>query len=100
MVSSFTERLAKKLNCQYLDILGKTSKEEQKNKHTSVQQQKNIEDSVFIKDNTLSDANVLLIDDMVDSKWTITVAASKLVREAGMAKVFAFALANSQNSED
>lgn len=52
------------------------------------------------KDNTLSDANVLLIDDMVDSKWTITVAASKLVREAGMAKVFAFALANSQNSED
>lgn len=100
LVSSFTERLAKKLNCQYLDILGKTSKEEQKNKHTSVQQQKNIEDSVFIKDNTLSDANVLLIDDMVDSKWTITVAASKLVREAGMAKVFAFALANSQNSED
>lgn len=80
--------------------MGKTSKEEQKNKHTSVQQQKNIEDSVFIKDNTLSDANVLLIDDMVDSKWTITVAASKLVREAGMAKVFAFALANSQNSED
>lgn len=48
----------------------------------------------------MSDANVLLIDDMVDSKWTITVAASKLVREAGMAKVFAFALANSQNSED
>lgn len=100
LVSSFTERLAKKLDCQYLDILGKTSKEEQKNKHTSVQQQQNIEDSIFIKDNTLSDANVLLIDDMVDSKWTITVAASKLVREAGMAKVFAFALANSQNSED
>lgn len=100
LVSSFTERLAKKLGCQYLDILGKTSKEEQKNKHTSVQQQKNIEDSIFIKDNYLSDSNVLLIDDMVDSKWTITVAASKLVREAGVAKVFAFALANSQNSED
>lgn len=103
LVSSFAQRLASKLGCQYLDILGKTSNEEQKNKHTSVQQQKNIEDSVFIKDNTSLNANVLLIDDMVDSKWTLTVAASKLVREAnadGMIKVFAFALANSQNSED
>jgi ATP-dependent DNA helicase RecQ len=41
---------------------------------------------------------VLLIDDMVDSKWTFTVAAA-LLRRAGSGPVHPFALADS-SSED
>lgn len=58
----------------------------------------------LIDGNVPLDGNLILIDDMVDSKWTLTVAASKLLRYAiehdGNYKVFAFALANSVNSED
>ena len=35
---------------------------------------------------------VLLVDDLVDSRWTITVAAS-LLRQAGATSVLPFALA-------
>ena len=104
LVSNFTKRLANKLNCQYLDVLGKNSRTEQKNLHNAVQQQQNIETTIYIKENMPFDGNLLLIDDMVDSKWTLTVAASKLLRYAiehdCNCRVFAFALANSVNSED
>jgi ATP-dependent DNA helicase RecQ len=45
--------------------------------------------------------NVLLVDDMVDSRWTLTVCGYKL-RKKGSGKVFPFALANSasRNGED
>ena len=72
--------------------------------HNAVQQQQNIETTIYIKENMPFDGNLLLIDDMVDSKWTLTVAASKLLRYAiehdCNCRVFAFALANSVNSED
>lgn len=104
LVSNFTKRLANKLNCQFLDILGKNSRTEQKSLYNAVQQQQNIENTIYIKENMLLDGNFLLIDDMVDSRWTFTVAASKLFRAAREhdceCKVFAFALANSMNSED
>ena len=34
---------------------------------------------------------VLLVDDMVDSRWTLTVVAAKLL-EAGAMRVYPFAL--------
>jgi ATP-dependent DNA helicase RecQ len=46
-----------------------------------------------------SENNVLLIDDMVDSRWTFTVCGYKL-RKYGSGKVFPFALANSANRGD
>jgi len=42
--------------------------------------------------------NVLLIDDMVDSRWTMTVCAYKLI-DSGSGKVYPFALANSAGGE-
>jgi ATP-dependent DNA helicase RecQ len=36
---------------------------------------------------------VLLVDDMVDSRWTLTIAGFKL-RQAGSGPVFPFALAD------
>jgi len=43
--------------------------------------------------------NVLLVDDVVDSRWTITVCGCKLM-EAGCLKVFPFALADSSHIEE
>ena len=43
--------------------------------------------------------NVLLIDDMVDSKWTLTVCGLKL-REKGCGKVFPFALASTAGKDN
>ena len=38
--------------------------------------------------------NTLLVDDMVDSRWTFTCCGYKLLKE-GNGKVYPFALANS-----
>ena len=37
--------------------------------------------------------NVLLIDDMVDSRWTLTVCSYKLIKK-GVNEVYPFALSN------
>jgi ATP-dependent DNA helicase RecQ len=42
---------------------------------------------------------VLLIDDIVDSRWTMTVAGS-LLREHGSGPVFPFALATAGTGDD
>ena len=42
---------------------------------------------------------LLLMDDMVDSRWTLTVCGYRLM-EAGAEKVYPFALADSSNRED
>jgi ATP-dependent DNA helicase RecQ len=47
--------------------------------------------SLSIDQNTLPTGSVLLIDDMVDSRWTMTVA-SWLLRRAGSGEVFPLAL--------
>jgi ATP-dependent DNA helicase RecQ len=41
---------------------------------------------------------VLLIDDMVDSRWTFTVCGS-LLKKAGSGDVYPFALASTSKSE-
>ena len=42
--------------------------------------------------------NILLVDDMVDSKWTFTVCGYRLM-ENRAEKVFPFALADSSRNE-
>ena len=41
---------------------------------------------------TLSSGPILLVDDLADSRWTLTVAA-RLLRQAGASSVLPFALA-------
>lgn len=60
--------------------------------NTSFLQYENAKDSFEVRQ--VSGENVLLVDDMVDSRWTFTVCGYKL-REAGSGKVFPSALANS-----
>ena len=58
----------------------------------SVQQARNVDGSLAVKKDKLPKGPVLLVDDMVDSWWTFTVAAW-LLRSNGCSEVFPLALA-------
>ena len=58
----------------------------------STQQARNVDGSIAISRKPLPAGPVLLVDDMVDSRWTLTVAAW-LLRSNGSGKVWPLALA-------
>jgi ATP-dependent DNA helicase RecQ len=64
----------------------------------STQQARNIDGSLAISGQALHAGSVLLVDDMVDSRWTLTVAAW-LLRSHGGGEVFPLALALTGHDE-
>lgn len=102
LVKNFAIKMADKLGLPYADAIVKTDNGKcQKELYTSYLQFENAYDTFeVLRDNVLNE-NVLLIDDMVDSKWTFTVCGFKL-REHGCGKVYPFALANTadRNGDD
>ena len=98
LVKTFAEKVAEKLGLPYQESIIKTSDVKcQKEYNSSRLQYENAVGS-FEVSNVLS-GNVLLIDDMVDSRWTFTVCGYKL-RENGCGKVYPFALANTANRNE
>lgn len=100
LVKDFAQRLAQRLGRPYYESIEKIMDAHcQKELNTSYLQYRNAEQS-FKVIRTFG-GNVLLVDDMVDSRWTFTVCGYKL-RERGCGKVFPFALANSagRNGDD
>ena len=63
----------------------------------SSQQARNVDGALKIVGEPVSDGPVLLVDDMVDSKWTLTVAAY-LLKKAGSGAVYPIALASTANT--
>ena len=61
--------------------------------HNSDQQARNVIGSLGVNRNVILPTPVLLVDDMVDSRWTFTVAA-RLLRGRGSGVVWPFALAD------
>lgn len=93
LVPDFARRLAVALNLLYLEALKKTNDSpEQKAMANSTQQARNIDGSIAITTQALPTGPVLLVDDMVDSRWTLTVAAW-LLRSHGSGEVWPLALA-------
>jgi len=93
LVPEFASRLADCLHLDYAEAIEKVQNARcQKELNTSFLQYENAEDSFEVKQ--VFSENVLLVDDMVDSRWTFTVCGYKL-RKNGSGKVFPFALANS-----
>lgn len=93
LVPDFAMRLAAELNLPFCPVLAKSEdRREQKTMVNSYQQSRNVEDSLRIT-RSLPDAPVLLVDDMVDSGWTFTVA-SELLKEAGCPAVIPFGLSD------
>ncbi len=94
LVPAFAVRLAQALGVPFSAAIRKTRETNlQKEMENSVHQCRNL-DGVFSVDSASVLAGpVLLVDDVVDSGWTLSIAAT-LLREAGSDAVFPFALAS------
>ena len=93
LVPDFASRLAQSLGLACEDVVVKIRHTEpQKTMQNSQQQYRNIWDAFEVRGEVLS-GPVLLVDDMVDSRWTLTVVG-QLLREAGAGPVLPFALAD------
>jgi ATP-dependent DNA helicase RecQ len=100
-VPDFAHRLAEALEIAFVDCIQKIRETQpQKTRRNSQQQLQNLEGAFQIDHNRIRHAPVLLVDDMVDSRWTMTVLGAKLL-QAGSGPVFPFALADtSQDGDD
>lgn len=98
LVKEFAEKLAKELGLKYYPIIEKTKDTpEQKTMQNSNMQLSNIYDSFSLKGSCPSGA-VILVDDMVDSRWTFTVIGAML-RENGSGNVYPFALSTTAGGD-
>jgi len=92
LVPDLARRLAKALGLPFHAVLEKTAERPaQKTMANSSQQAHNLDGSLDIRQ-ALPSGPVLLVDDMVDSRWTLTVAAW-LLRRHGSGPVWPLALA-------
>jgi ATP-dependent DNA helicase RecQ len=93
LVPDFARRLATSLGLPFHAVLTKTDhRPEQKTMANSVQQARNIDGSLALVARTIPAGPVLLVDDMVDSRWTLTIAAW-LLRSHGSGAIWPLALA-------
>jgi ATP-dependent DNA helicase RecQ len=94
LVPDFARRLAIRLRLPFVDCIRKARETEpQKTRENSFQQAHNLERAFEIDAGAVRASPVLLVDDLVDSRWTFTVLAWKL-QQAGCGPVFPFALAD------
>jgi ATP-dependent DNA helicase RecQ len=100
LVPDFARRLADVLGIPFIECIHKIKETEpQKTRQNAHQQLQNLEGVFEIEHNLVRSAPVLLVDDMVDSGWTMTVLGVKL-RQAGSGPVFPFALADTAQDGD
>lgn len=93
LVPDFSTRLARQLGLPFHRVLHRAKdRPEQKTMANSTQQARNVDGSLVVSGESLLRSPVLLVDDMVDSRRTLTVAAW-LLRSHGSGKVWPLALA-------
>lgn len=98
LVNDFAMRLAKGLRLEYAELLEKRPARQQKEMENSSHQCANAFSSFFAREGARVPKNILLVDDVVDSRWTFTVCGYRLT-EAGAENVYPFALADSSGRE-
>lgn len=92
LVSGFAQRLAAQLGIPFLSVVDKARETEpQKRMENSAQQVRNLLGAFSVERGILS-APVILVDDVIDSGWTMTLIAA-LLRMNNSGPVFPFALA-------
>lgn len=92
-VAHFAEDLATELGLPLYDFFTKTSSEPQKKMEHSHYQYRNAAGSFSLKEGVTLPKGVILVDDIVDSKWTLAVCGL-LLGEQGCS-VYPFTLADS-----
>ncbi len=99
LVPDFARRLAVALNLPFQPVLEKSDdRPPQKQMANSSQQARNLDGALAIR-GRVPTGPVLLVDDMVDSKWTLTVAAF-LLTSNGSGPVYPLARASTANSDE
>ncbi len=94
LVPSFARRLAARLRIPFHEAVTKVREHEpQKAMDNSAQQIRNLDGVFAIDAGKLQRQPVFLVDDIVDSGWTLTVVGA-LLRHAGCPTVFPVVLAN------
>ena len=99
LVPNFAKRLAAALGLPFHRVIAKTdARPEQKMMANSTQQARNIDGSLALNGQPVPYGPVILVDDMVDSRWTLTVAAW-LLRKSGSGEVWPMVLAQTGHDE-
>jgi ATP-dependent DNA helicase RecQ len=98
LVPDFASRLAERLNLPFIEAVIKVrDNQQQKLQQNRYHQCRNL-DGVFDVTQGIPHGPVLLVDDMVDSAWTMTVVAA-LLRLAGSGPVWPVALASTSTGD-
>jgi len=93
LVAGFAQRLARRLGLEFRPALIKLDgADEQKSMQNSLHQAQNVDQSTRVDRGAIKTGPVLLVDDLIDSAWTLTICGMKL-RYAGSGDVFPVALA-------
>ncbi|MDP2828851.1 MAG: RecQ family ATP-dependent DNA helicase [Sulfuricellaceae bacterium] len=99
LVPNFAKRLAVALGLPFHMVIAKTDERpEQKTMANSTQQARNIDGSLALNGQPIPHGPILLVDDMVDSRWTLTVSAW-LLRKSGSGEVWPMALSQTGHDE-
>jgi ATP-dependent DNA helicase RecQ len=96
LVTAFATSLAEELGLPYVACLTSTADgRPQSSMQNSVLQLENARAKLGLDAGAVRPGAVLVVDDLVDSRWTLTVAGS-LLRAAGSGPVLPFALAEAR----
>jgi ATP-dependent DNA helicase RecQ len=99
LVPGFAAQLAEKIDLPFIPVLLRANEaQEQKTMQNSTMQARNVMGSLVV-DCAIPDGPVLLVDDIIDSGWTLAMAGY-LLRKNGSGLVYPFTLAraNGRNS--
>jgi ATP-dependent DNA helicase RecQ len=99
LVPDLARRLARALRLPFYEVLEKIAERPpQKEMANSTQQALNLDGALGLRVKKLPEGPVLLVDDSVDSRWTLTVAAYLLLAH-GSGPVFPLVLAGAGHGE-
>jgi ATP-dependent DNA helicase RecQ len=100
LVPDFAARLAARLGLRFAAAIVKVEEtERQRNMMNSWQQANNLDGAFAVDPSAMQGGPVLLIDDIADSRWSLTVAGA-LLRQAGAGAVFPLVLALASAASD
>lgn len=98
IVKDFAKELAASLKIEFVELLDKREAKSQREMENSSYQCENAFKSFITKENVSVPEKVILVDDIVDSRWTLTVCGYKIM-EKGVSEVYPYALADNSYGE-
>jgi len=98
LVPDFAQRLAERLQLPFVDAIHKVrDNEPQRDQQNRFHQCSNL-DGAFELKSGIPQTPVLLVDDIIDSGWTLAVLAA-LLRQAGSGPVYPVVLASTSTGD-